>query len=96
MTAQQPNVVPLPPQPKKPKLRGIRLNSAENVLKESRAVYRAARLGTITTADAARLMLMLKSIHDMMLGVEVEARLRALETARSVKTVAEKAKRVDE
>jgi len=57
----------------------IRLNNIKEVRLELSRVYREARLGTLQTSEATRLVYMLISLGNMIKDSELEERITALE-----------------
>lgn len=69
---------PSPDGPAKPMGR-IRLQSLSDVAKEYRKLYREARAGTISTAEASKLGYLLNMLAGILTASDLEQRLAAIE-----------------
>ena len=68
-----------PPHPAKPMAR-IRLQTLGDVAKEYRKLYREARAGTLSTAEASKLGYLLNMLAGILTASDLEERLAKLET----------------
>lgn len=72
------NVIPAPRLVRTPP---IKLDSLRNLRDELGRVYREARIGKIQTQDATRLAFILGQLRELVMAMEIESRIAALEAA---------------
>ena len=70
-----------PPPPAQPMAR-IRLSTLGDVAKEVRKLYREARAGTLSTAEATKLAYLLNMLASILTASDIEERLSQLEDRR--------------
>lgn len=70
------NVIPAPRLVRTPP---VKLDTLKNIRDELGRVYREARAGKIPTQDATRLAFMLGQLRELVMAMEIESRIAALE-----------------
>ena len=75
------NVIPAPQLVRTPP---IKLDSLRHLRDELGRVYREARAGKIATQDATRLAFMLGQLRELVMAMEIEGRIAALEATNGI------------